>query len=101
MIKSPSTFLFRASIILIVLALFFLPELTFAQGDLSQVQNEVQKNVTTGKSIIKLIIDAIFALGVIGLIYAFVSKDDRAKAWLISYVVGVIVWYIARSLFFN
>ena len=82
------------------LFLLFAPFFLFGQ-DLSQVQSTVQQQSSPVKSIVKTVIDLIFAAGAIGVIGAFVAKREDAKQWLISYLVAIVVWAVIRTLFFS
>ena len=87
-------------ILLCITIFLFVPELLSAQ-DLSTAEGEVTKQLTAGRRIIKGVVDFMFALGAIGVIWAFVSKRDDAKNWLIAYFVAIIVWGVIRTMFFT
>jgi hypothetical protein len=83
--------------LLIVVALCMLfPQLSIAQS-LSDFDQAVQTEATAFKSIARTIIDIILILGAIGVIYAYVTKRQDAKDYLIYYLIGVVILGVLRT----
>lgn len=72
------------------------PSLGFAQT-LSDFDQAVQQEATSFKSISRTIIDIILILGAIGVIYAYVTKRQDAKDYLIYYLIGVVILGVLRT----
>lgn len=84
--------LFMFAMMLCVLS----PSLGFAQS-LSDFDQAVQQEATSFKSISRTIIDIILILGAIGVIYAYVTKRQDAKDYLIYYLIGVVILGVLRT----
>jgi uncharacterized BrkB/YihY/UPF0761 family membrane protein len=67
--------------------------------DLSQVENELTTQADSAFRIMRTVVNLIFVLGAIGLVYAFVQKKEDAKTWLISYAIALVVWFIVSAMF--
>ncbi|MFZ1806411.1 MAG: hypothetical protein WAU36_04270 [Cyclobacteriaceae bacterium] len=72
------------------------PDLGFAQT-LSDFDQAVKTEATSFKSIARTIIDIILVLGAIGVIYAYVTKRQDAKDYLIYYLIGVVILGVLRT----
>jgi hypothetical protein len=69
---------------------------SFGQG-LSQFQSAVEEEADAFESIARTILDIILVLGAIGVIYAYVTKRQDAREYLIYYLIGVVVLGVLRQ----
>lgn len=91
----------RFSLVLIAASLCLLiPDMAFAQS-LSDFDEAVKTEATSFKSIARTIIDIILILGAIGVIYAYVTKRQDAKDYLIYYLIGVVILGVLRTTVLN
>lgn len=83
---------------LLFLALIVLcfPLAAFTQG-LSQFESAIETEANSFRTIAATILDVIFALGAIGVIYAYVTKRQDARDYLIYYAIGIVVYGIIRQ----
>jgi len=94
-------FTLRMGLVLLAAAFFvLLPELSIAQS-LSDFDEAVKTEATSFKSIARTIIDIILILGAIGVIYAYVTKRQDAKDYLIYYLIGVVILGVLRTTVLN
>jgi hypothetical protein len=82
--------------ILFLLLYAFLPISSFGQG-LGQFESAVETEANSFRTIASTILDVIFALGAIGVIYAYVTKRQDARDYLIYYAIGIVVYGVIRQ----
>lgn len=100
-ITTTQTISLRFGLLLAALAFcVFIPEFSFAQS-LSDFDEAVKTEATSFKSIARTIIDIILILGAIGVIYAYVTKRQDAKDYLIYYLIGVVILGVLRTTVLN
>jgi ABC-type polysaccharide/polyol phosphate export permease len=68
-----------------------------ASAQLSQFESAVEAEANSFRTIVATIMDVIFALGAVGVIYAYVTKRQDARDYLIYYAIGIIVYGIIRQ----
>lgn len=87
----------RFGLLMMAVALCMLfPHFSIAQT-LSDFDQAVQQEATSFKSIATTVIDIILILGAIGVIYAYVTKRQDAKDYLIYYLIGVVILGVLRT----
>ena len=59
--------------------------------DLSDFQDGVEENASILKGIFQIVLGLILAGGVIGVVYAYIFNNQRAKENLIGFIIAIIV----------
>lgn len=72
------------------------PLYSIAQG-LGQFESAIETEANSFRTIVSTILDVVFALGAVGVIYAYVTKRQDARDWLIYYAIGIVVYGVIRQ----
>jgi hypothetical protein len=83
-------------VVSLVVVYVIIPLRSFSQG-LSQFGSAVETEANAFRTIASTILDVIFALGAIGVIYAYVTKRQDARDYLIYYAIGIVVYGVIRQ----
>ncbi|HEY0655493.1 MAG TPA: hypothetical protein VGD65_20300 [Chryseosolibacter sp.] len=96
MIANKSNNKYLRFVFLLVVAVGF-PLCSMSQGGLGQFESAIETEANSFRTIASTILDVIFALGAIGVIYAYVTKRQDARDYLIYYAIGIVVYGIIRQ----
>lgn len=80
-------------------AALVLPHVGLAQS-LSEARGAIQNEANQLFDILKIILRVIFAVGLIGVVWAYSSKDNSAKEYLTSFIIAMVIGAIGQVLFF-
>lgn len=77
----------------------FIPFLTFSQS-LSEARSAIQQEANALFDILDIIMTIIFAVGIIGVVWAYSSSNQNAKDHLTKFVIAIVIGAIGKALFF-
>lgn len=64
---------------------------------LSDFESELENEASTFENIAKRILELVLIVGVVGVVWAYASKDQEAKKYLTFFIIAIVVAGIGRA----